>query len=132
MMSDEYIRKERVIEEINNLREHIPESNYGLWQDGYACGLSDAYSAISNIIGLYRTDVASREFIPSATFVGDVPPEDWFKERFAEALGKFALENNLMTFETIRDSDFETLGSVMSMRATFLTESEPEEDDNNV
>ena len=49
MMSDEYIRKERVIEEINNLREHIPDSNYGLWQDGYACGLSDAYSAISNI-----------------------------------------------------------------------------------
>ena len=49
MMSDEYIRKERVIEEINNLRDHIPDSNYGLWQDGYACGLSDAYSVISNI-----------------------------------------------------------------------------------
>ena len=49
MMSDEYIRKDLVIEEINNLREHIPDSNYGLWQDGYACGLSDAYSVISNI-----------------------------------------------------------------------------------
>lgn len=48
-MRDEYIKKERVIEEINNLREHIPDSNYGLWQDGYACGLSDAYSVISNI-----------------------------------------------------------------------------------
>lgn len=48
-MRDEYIEKERVIEEINNLLDNISDSNYELWKDGYACGLSDAYSSISNI-----------------------------------------------------------------------------------
>ena len=62
-MRDEYIKKERVIEEINNLIEHIPDSNYGLWQDGYACGLSDAYSVISNI---KSTWISTKDRLPES------------------------------------------------------------------
>ena len=48
----EFIEKERVIEEINNLREGIPIpgiQSIQPWQDGYACALSDVYSVVSNI-----------------------------------------------------------------------------------
>ena len=48
----EFIEKERVIEEINNLREDMPIpgiQSIQPWQDGYACALSDVYSVVSNI-----------------------------------------------------------------------------------
>ena len=88
-----------------------------------------AMHEIGSIKGFYKTDVAARVYIPSVTLFDDVPSDDRFKERFADELGKFALENSLMTFETNKDSSFGMLGSVMTMRATFLTEKEPEGDD---
>ena len=124
-MPNIYKSETAIIQKLNELKSAFIDSE----NQPAADAVDLAMREISSIKGLYRTDVASKAYIPSATLVDDVPPEDWFKERFADDLGKFALENNLMTFDICKDYPFRMPGSVMTMRATFLTKSEPKESD---
>lgn len=121
-MSSIYKRESAIIDRLIALRCMFADCN----NQEAAKAIDLAVHEIESIKGYVRIDVASQEYIPSATLGDAVPPESWFKEKFADSIGKFALENGMMTFETIKESSFGIPGSIMKMRTTFLTDHKSE------